>query len=130
VPAFLSAGLVARTSVSSSQPNTAPGTATGLPIASPAVAPIHKAASSICQCRGSIAAPHVRHRPRVTTKLSSGIRSRPVSAVLHESQCDRPRITDRPSGQRITNVAMKLPRIAPSTPRATGQKISVAMAAR
>ncbi|MCY1170814.1 hypothetical protein D9M73_109040 [compost metagenome] len=112
-------------SVSSNQPNTAPASPTGPGTASPAKTPITTQPSSICQCRESIEAPQARHRPRASAALSNGTKSRGASVTPQASHCDRPRATDRPSGQRTTIVARKLPTSAPRTPNANGQSQSV-----
>ena len=108
-------------SVSNSHPNAAPANATGPGTAKPAIAPTAAAISSICQCRGSIGAAQLRQRPRCTAALSSGTSSIGRSVRPHQSHADRPPTTDRPCGQRITSVAMKLPRIAPRRASRTGQ---------
>jgi len=55
--------------------------------------------------------------------LTTGTSSSGANVRPHESQLERPVITDRPSGQRITNAAIKLPRIRPSNPSPNPQMI-------
>ncbi|MFA5970133.1 MAG: hypothetical protein WC816_12945 [Sphingomonas sp.] len=55
--------------------------------------------------------------------LTTGTNSNGANLRPHESQLERPVITDRPSGQRITNAAMKLRRIRPSAPNPDPQMI-------
>jgi hypothetical protein len=63
-------------------------------------------------------------------KLSTGTNSCALSCLPHPSHCDRPCSGDRPSGQRIASVAMKLPKTSPSTPSNTGQSQSSIVIAR
>ena len=60
----------------SANAHTAPASPVGPGTASPANSPIATQPSSICQCRGSIAALHARDRPSDSAALSNGIRSR------------------------------------------------------
>ena len=78
--------------------------------------PITRHPPSISGWRGSIRAPQAVQRPRLAIQLTSGTNCQARSLRPQPSHVDRPRSTDRPSGQRTVIVARKLPMIAPASP--------------